>query len=53
MSFYNRKVVLVTGEEDNVFTPTYDPGTAWNGFAAQGEVGYAQTIRICSSCKAF
>jgi hypothetical protein len=39
------QVAVVTGEEDNLFTPTYDPHTTWNGFAADGAVGKSQTIR--------
>jgi hypothetical protein len=39
------QIAVVTGEEDNVFTPTYDPGVTWNGFAASGDVAYQQTIR--------
>src|SRR5262249_26321342 len=38
------QVVVVTGEEDNVFTPTYDDGVTWNGFYGTGTVGYKQTI---------
>jgi hypothetical protein len=38
------QVVVVTGEEDNVFAPDFDPGTSWNGFHATGAVGYKQTI---------
>ena len=37
------QVVVVTGEEDNRFTPSYDPGVTWNGIEGAGEVGYAQT----------
>jgi hypothetical protein len=37
------QVVVVTGEEDNVFTPSYSPGALWNGFDARGVVGYKQT----------
>jgi hypothetical protein len=40
-----QQVVVVTGEEDNVFTPSYDPGTTWNGFHATGTVGYKQSIK--------
>lgn len=38
------QVVVATGEEDNVFHQGFDPGTDWAGFAARGEVGYAQTL---------
>ncbi|MGZ3438305.1 MAG: hypothetical protein ACXVDD_02265, partial [Polyangia bacterium] len=38
------QVAVVTGEEDNVFTPGYDPGSYWNGFDAAGTVGYKQTL---------
>src|SRR5262249_29035213 len=38
------QVAVVTGEEDNVFTPSYDPGPLWNGFDAKGTVGYKQTM---------
>jgi len=38
------QVAVVTGEEDNVFTPGYDPGASWNGFNAKGVVGYKQTM---------
>ena len=37
------QVAVVTGEEDNEFTPSYDPGPLWNGFDADGVVGYKQT----------
>jgi hypothetical protein len=38
------QVAVVTGEEDNTFTPSYDPGPLWNGFDAQCTVGYQQTM---------
>lgn len=38
------QVVVVTGEEDNVFTPGYDPGPLWNGMEKTGTVGKAQTV---------
>ena len=38
------QVAVVTGEEDNVFTPGYDPGASWNGFDQSGIVGYKQTL---------
>ncbi|HEX9105414.1 MAG TPA: PPC domain-containing protein [Polyangia bacterium] len=38
------QVAVVTGEEDNVFTPGYDPGASWNGLAGKGVVGYKQTM---------
>ena len=38
------QVAVVTGDEDNVFTPGYDPGASWNGFNQHGVVGYKQTI---------
>jgi hypothetical protein len=38
------QVAVVTGEEDNRFTPSYDPGPLWNGFNANGQVGYKQTL---------
>jgi hypothetical protein len=38
------QVAVVTGEEDNVFEPGYDPGAYWNGFDAKGTVGYKQTL---------
>jgi hypothetical protein len=38
------QVAVVTGEQDNVFTPGYDPGASWNGFDNKGTVGYKQTI---------
>jgi hypothetical protein len=40
------QVVVVTGEEDNVFTPSFDPGTEWNGFHSTGTVGYKQTLNF-------
>jgi hypothetical protein len=39
-----QQVVVVTGEEDNVFGPSYDPGISWNGLAASGAVGKGQTM---------
>jgi hypothetical protein len=39
------QVVVVTGEEDNLFNAAYDPGSHWNGFDARGVVGYKQTQR--------
>src|SRR5207248_2940812 len=39
-----QQVVVVTGEEDNVFTPGYDPGTTWNGFHSTGAVTYKQSL---------
>ena len=38
------QVVVATGEEDNVFHQGYDPQIDWAGFAATGEVSYAQTL---------
>jgi len=38
------QVVVATGEEDNRFHQGYDPNVDWAGFAANGEVGYAQTL---------
>jgi hypothetical protein len=38
------QVAVVTGEEDNVFSPGYDPGPLWNGLDASDSVGYKQTI---------
>jgi len=38
-----QQVVVVTGEEDNVFGPAYDPHTSWNGLEASGAVGKSQT----------
>jgi hypothetical protein len=37
------QVVVVTGEEDNVYTPSFDPGARWGGWSAAGAVGYKQT----------
>jgi hypothetical protein len=39
------QVVVVTGEEDNVFTPTYNPGISWNGYETRGAVNKYETIR--------
>lgn len=39
-----QQVVTVTGEEDNVFGPSYDPGISWNGLEASGAVGKGQTV---------
>ncbi|HEX6659679.1 MAG TPA: hypothetical protein VF065_16425 [Ilumatobacter sp.] len=38
------QVVVVTGEEDNVFSSTYDDGVTWNGLEAEGAVGKSQTV---------
>jgi hypothetical protein len=37
------QIVVVDGEEDNVFTPSYDPGISWNGFSASDVVGKYQS----------
>jgi hypothetical protein len=37
-----KQVVLVTGEEDNVYTPDFDPGDRWDGLEQGGAVGYKQ-----------
>jgi hypothetical protein len=39
------QVVVVTGEEDNVYTPSYDPGAIWNGMNVVGEVSYKQSVQ--------
>jgi hypothetical protein len=39
------QVVVVTGEEDNVFHSTYDPGVTWNGLEETGGVGKGVTVR--------
>jgi hypothetical protein len=36
------QVVLVTAEEDNTFTPAFNPGPRWQGLAKSGSVGYKQ-----------
>ena len=38
------QIVVVTGEEDNVFTSSYDPGPHWNGFEQSGGVNKGQTV---------
>jgi hypothetical protein len=38
------QVVVVTGEEDNVFSATYDPGVTWNGLEESGAVAKGQTV---------
>src|SRR5262249_27129197 len=40
----NVQIAVVTGEEDNVFWPGYDPGTTWNGFDAYGAVAKYETV---------
>ncbi len=37
------QVVLVTGEEDNAFTPSFAPGPRWGGFSASGSLGYKKS----------
>jgi hypothetical protein len=37
------QVVVVTGEEDNVYTPSFDPGARYAGWSASGSVGYKET----------
>jgi hypothetical protein len=37
------QVVVVTGEEDNVYTPAFAPGPRWSGWDDGGAVGYKQT----------
>jgi hypothetical protein len=39
------QVVVVTGEEDNVFSSSYDPGVTWNGLEETGAVGKGVTVR--------
>jgi hypothetical protein len=39
------QVVVVTGEEDNVFHANYDPGVTWNGLEETGAVGKYETVR--------
>jgi hypothetical protein len=34
------QVVVVTGEEDNVFTPDFNPGPRWAGFDGHGTAPY-------------
>jgi hypothetical protein len=43
-SFDRAQTVVVTGDENNVFTPTYDPGISWNGLIESGSVGKSQTL---------
>jgi hypothetical protein len=38
------QVVVVTGEDDNIFTPDYDPEISWNGMEETGAVAKYQTI---------
>jgi hypothetical protein len=38
------QVVVVTGEEDNVFTPWLDLGISWNGMEEKGAVGKYETV---------
>jgi hypothetical protein len=38
------QVVVVTGEEDNVFTPSYKPGSRWAGLGESGTVQYKQAL---------
>jgi hypothetical protein len=42
-SIDDNQIVVVTGEQDNVFTPEYDPGPLWNGLEAHDSVGKYQT----------
>jgi hypothetical protein len=37
------QVVVVTGEEDNVFTLHFNPGERWEGWSDSGAVGYKET----------
>jgi hypothetical protein len=37
------QVVVVTGEEDNVYTPAFKPGPRWSGWDDGGAVAYKQT----------
>jgi hypothetical protein len=37
------QVVVVTGETDNVFTPSYVAPAGWSGFEDSGSVGYKET----------
>ncbi|MGZ3416903.1 MAG: hypothetical protein ACXVEE_03505 [Polyangiales bacterium] len=38
------QVVVVTGEEDNVYSKSYVPKSSWAGFHVSGEVGKAEQI---------
>jgi len=38
------QVVVVTGEEDNVFSPSYDDGVVWNGLEETGAVNKYETV---------
>jgi hypothetical protein len=38
------QVVVVTGEEDNVYTKSYVPKSSWAGFHVAGELGKAEQI---------
>jgi hypothetical protein len=42
------QVVLVTGEEDNVYTPGLDLGARWAGLRKAGNVGYKQAEMFAS-----
>jgi hypothetical protein len=38
------QVVVVTGEEDNVYTPSFNPGSRWAGLAESDTVSYKQAL---------
>ena len=41
------QIVVVTGEEDNVYVPGYvPPGPRWSGLAAQGDVGKSESVPL-------
>jgi hypothetical protein len=38
------QIVVVTGEEDNVYVPTYAPGPKWAGLRSEGNVGKSESV---------
>jgi hypothetical protein len=43
-SIDDSQIAVVTGEEDNVYVPTYTPGPKWSGLSATGDVGKSESV---------
>jgi hypothetical protein len=39
------QVVVATGEQDNRYTPSFDPSISWNGFEAEGGVAKSEVVK--------
>ncbi|MEO7093108.1 MAG: hypothetical protein ABI175_07655 [Polyangiales bacterium] len=45
-SIDDSQIAVVTGEEDNVYVPTYAPGPRWSGLTAEGNVGKSESVPV-------